>query len=422
MKISMLTLGCKVNQYEAECIASQLREAGHEVVESMQPADAYILSTCAVTNEAERKSRQMVAKLQKLNPKAKIIVCGCASQHNSKQFATKPNVTITLGTSGKHWIVDLLDEKGDYTMDPTTDYEDFGHPTVHHTRAFVKIQDGCDNYCSYCLIPYLRGHCRSRPLQDVVVECFDLSHKTKEIVLTGINLSAWGKDIGLSLSDVLSSLANLPTRIRLSSMEMNIVDKTLLSVMEKMPNLCEHFHLSVQSACNKTLKDMNRHYTIEEYMAVVEKLRHTFPTCAITTDLIVGYPTETEEDFEQTLKNVERIGFADMHLFPYSRREGTVASRLPMLDPEIVKDRVARITALRDKMKRNYLDKQRGLNYEVLLEEKVGNMWVGHARNFVKTYIDCTNHNVESNDIIIARVGDKYLDGVRADFVTKMED
>lgn len=422
MKISMLTLGCKVNQYEAECIASQLRDAGHEVVETMEPADAYVLSTCAVTNEAERKSRQMLAKLRKLNPNAKIIVCGCASQHNSQQFASKPNVSITVGTSGKQWIVDLLNQKGDYTMEPTTDYESFGCPTVHHTRAFVKIQDGCDNYCSYCLIPYLRGHCRSRPLQDVVVECFDLSHKTKEIVLTGINLSAWGRDIGLSLADVLSSLSNLPTRIRLSSMEMNIVDKTLLGVMEKMPNLCEHFHLSVQSACNRTLKDMNRHYTIEEFMSVVDKLRHAFPTCAITTDLIIGYPTETEEDFEQTLKNVEKIGFADMHLFPYSRREGTVAARLPMLDSDVVKDRVARMTALRDKLKQQYLIKQRGLNYEVLLEEKVDGLWVGHARNFVKTYVDCDKYNVKPNDIIIARVGDVFADGVRADFVTKMED
>lgn len=422
MKISMLTLGCKVNQYEAECIASMLKEAGHEVVESFVPADAYILSTCAVTNEAERKSRQMVSKLLKLNPNAKIIVCGCASQHNSKQFADKQNVNIVLGTSGKQWIADLLDSKGDYTMEPTTDYETFGKPTVHRTRAFVKIEDGCDNYCSYCLIPYIRGHVRSRPLEEIVVECFSLAHKTKEIVLTGINLSAWGKDLNLTLSDLLSSLSNLPTRIRLSSMEMNIVDKTLLGVMEKMPNLCEHFHLSVQSACNKTLKDMNRRYTIEEYMAVVEKLRHIYPTCAITTDLIVGYPTETEEDFAETLQNVKKIGFADMHLFPYSRRDGTVASRLPMLDSEVVKNRVERITKLRDEMKKEYLEKQRGLTYEVLLEEQVNGLWVGHARNFVKTYIDCTNVNVKPNDIVLARVGDVYLDGVRGDFVTKMED
>ena len=422
MKISMLTLGCKVNQYEAECIASMLREAGHEVVETFVPADAYILSTCAVTNEAERKSRQMVTKLLKLNPKAKIIVCGCASQHNSKQFMEKDNVDIVLGTSGKQWIVNLLDSKGDYTMEPTTDYETFGKPTVHRTRAFVKIEDGCDNYCSYCLIPYIRGHVRSRPLEEIVVECFNLAHKTKEIVLTGINLSAWGKDLNLTLSDLLSSLSNLPTRIRLSSMEMNIVDKTLLNVMEKMPNLCEHFHLSVQSACNKTLKDMNRRYTIEEFMAVVDKLRHIYPTCAITTDLIVGYPTETEEDFEQTLQNVKKIGFADMHLFPYSRRDGTVASRLPMLDSEVVKKRVERITKLRDEMKKEYLEKQRGLTYEVLLEEQVEGLWVGHARNFVKTYIDCHNVNVQPNDIVLARVGDVYLDGVRGDFVTKMED
>ena len=422
MKVAMLTLGCKVNQYEAECIANRLKDEGHQIVEPTEPADIYILSTCAVTNEAERKSRQMLTKLRKQNPNAKIIVCGCASQHNSKQFAEKPNVTITLGTSGKDWIPNLLDCTGDYTVEPTTDYESLGKPSLHRTRAFVKIQDGCDNYCSYCLIPYVRGHNRSRPLEDIVVECFDLAHKTKEIVLTGINLSAWGKDLNLSLADLLSSLSNLPTRIRLSSMEMNIIDKTLINVMEKMPNLCEHFHLSMQSACNKTLKDMNRHYTVEEYISAVEKLRKAFPTCAITTDLIVGYPTETDEDFAQTLKNVEKIGFADMHLFPYSRREGTVASRLPMLDSEVVKKRVAQITALRDKLKQQYLEKQRNLTYEVLLEEQVDGLWVGHTRNFVKTYIDCGRNNVQPNDIVLARVGDVYLDGVRGDFVTKMEE
>ena len=418
----MLTLGCKVNQYEAECIANNLKEAGHQIVPSNEPADIYILSTCAVTNEAERKSRQMVTKLRKENPNAKIIVCGCASQHNSKQFIDKPNVTITLGTSGKDWIPNLLDCKGDFTVEPATEYESLGKPDLHRTRAFVKIQDGCDNYCSYCLIPYVRGHIRSKTLEDVVVECFALSHQTKEIVLTGINLSAWGKDLNLTLADLLSSLSNLPTRIRLSSMEMNIVDKTLISVMEKMPNLCEHFHLCLQSGCNKTLKDMNRRYTIEEYMATVDKLRKAFPTCAITTDLIIGYPTETDEDFAETLKNVEKIGFADMHLFPYSRRDGTVASRLPMIDSQVVKKRVEQMTALRDQMKKAYLEKQRNLTYEVLLEEQVDGLWVGHARNFVKTYINCGRNNVKPNDIVLARVGDVYLDGVRGDFVTKMEE
>ena len=419
----MLTLGCKVNQYEAECIASNLRKAGHEVVETLEPADVYVLSTCAVTNEAERKSRQMLAKLRKFNKDAKIVVCGCASQHNSKQFADKPNVSVVLGTSGKQWIENLLDQKGDYTMEPTTDYESFGSPTIHRTRAYVKIEDGCDNYCSYCLIPYLRGHVRSRPLEEIVVECFSIAHKTKEIVLTGINLSAWGQDQNLSLADLLSSLSNLPTRIRLSSMEMNIVDKTLLAVMEKMPNLCEHFHLSVQSCCNKTLKEMNRRYTIEEYIAVVEKLRKVFPTCAITTDLIVGFPTETEEDFSETLKNIEKIGFADMHIFPYSKRDGTVAAQYPMIDSEIVKNRVLRATELRNRLKTKFLESQRNLTYEVLLEEKTEDgMWVGHSRNFVKCYIDCKNNKVESNEIVLARVGDVFKDGVRADFVTKMED
>lgn len=422
MKIAMLTLGCKVNQYEAECVANNLRKAGHEVVETLEPADVYVLSTCAVTNEAERKSRQMLSKLRKLNPNCKIVVCGCASQNNSKQFEGKENVSIVLGTSGKQWIENLLNEKGNYTMEPTTDYESFGAPTVHRTRAFVKIEDGCDNYCSYCLIPYLRGHVRSRPLEEVVVECFSLAHKTKEIVLTGINLSAWGQDLKLSLADLLSSLSNLPTRIRLSSMEMNIVDKTLLSVMEKMPNLCQHFHLSVQSCCNKTLKDMNRRYTIEEYMAVVKKLRNAFPTCAITTDLIIGFPTETDEDFEETLKNAEKIGFADMHLFPYSKRDGTVASKMPMISPEVVKQRVLRMTELRNKLKKQFLESQRNLTQEVLIEEKVDDFWVGHSGNFIKCYIEAKNQQIEPNEIVLARVGDVFRDGVRADFVTKMED
>ncbi len=419
MKVSMLTLGCKVNQYEAECIANELEKAGHEVTNELVPADAYILSTCAVTNEAERKSRQMLTKLRKLNPKAKIVVCGCASQHNSKQFADKENVTITLGTSGKNWIVHLLESKGDYTVEPSTDFEEFGEPKIHRTRAYVKVQDGCDNYCSYCLIPYLRGHSRSRGLESIVMEVFKLSKVTKEIVLTGINISAWGKDINLSLADLLSSISNVPCRIRISSMEMNIITPELLKVMLAMPNFCDHFHLSMQSACDKTLKDMNRHYTVDEYIAKVDAIRNAFPHASITTDLIIGFPGETDQDFEETLENVAKIGFADMHIFPYSRREGTVASRKPMVDAQVVADRVAKMSALRDAKKKEFLSKQNGMVYEVLFEQEKDGYLVGHARNFTKVYI--LSGLAEPNTLAMVRCREPYLDGVLGDFVMEVE-
>ncbi|MBR7090832.1 MAG: tRNA (N(6)-L-threonylcarbamoyladenosine(37)-C(2))-methylthiotransferase MtaB [Clostridia bacterium] len=420
MKISMLTLGCKVNAYEAECIANELIRNGHEVTDTLEPADVYILSTCAVTNEAERKSRQMVAKLRKLNPNAKIIVCGCASQHNSQQFSSKDNVTITLGTSGKQWIPNLLNEIGDYTMEPTAEYEHFGEPKPTRTRAYVKVQDGCNNFCSYCLIPYLRGRSRSRDLESIVVEVFRLSKISKEIVLTGINISAWGQDINLDLVDLMSSVNNIPARIRISSMEMNIITPELLNTMQAMPNFCDHFHLSIQSACDRTLKDMNRHYTIDEYIKKVELIRKCFPHAGITTDLIIGYPTETDQDFATTLQNVQKIGFADMHLFPYSRREGTVASRLPMLDSSIVSARVEQMTALRDEMKLNFLKQERGMIYEVLFEQQKDGYYVGHTRNFIKVYAQ--SDKIADNTLAMVRIGAPYEDGVIGEVVQLIDE
>ena len=420
MKISMLTLGCKVNMYEAECIANELVKNGHTVTQELEPADVYILSTCAVTNEAERKSRQMVGKLRKLNPNAKIIVCGCASQHNSKQFADKDNVTITLGTSGKNWIPNLLNEIGDYTMEPTTDYEHFGEPKPTRTRAYVKVQDGCNNFCSYCLIPYLRGRSRSRDLESIVVEVFKLSKITREIVLTGINISAWGQDINLDLVDLMSSVGNIPARIRISSMEMNIITPELLNTLQAMPNFCDHFHLSIQSACDKTLKDMNRHYTVAEFIKKVELIRKYFPHAGITTDLIIGYPTETEEDFATTLNNIQKIGFADMHLFPYSRREGTVASKLPMIDSNVVNDRVERITKIRDKMKLDFLAKERGMIHEVLFEQTKNGYYTGHTRNFIKVYVQ--SDKITDNTLAMVRIGEPYLDGVIGNVVQIIEE
>ncbi len=426
MKISMLTLGCKVNQYEADEIARILRQRGHEVTTNLEPADCFILSTCAVTNEAERKSRQMIAKLKKLSPTAQIIVCGCASQHDADKFTNKPNVSVVVGTAGKIWIPDLLEQKGNYVVDPACDYEYFEESgerektKTKRTRAYVKVQDGCNNFCSYCLIPYLRGRSRSRDLESIVVEVFKLAKTHHEIVLTGINISDWGKDLQMDVGDLLGSLSTINARIRLSSFEMNIITPDLIKIMSNMQNFCDHFHLSMQSACDKTLKAMNRHYTVAEFKKKVEMLRQAFPRCAITTDLIIGFPEETDQDFAETLKNVREIGFADMHLFPYSIRKGTVAGDMKQVDGETVKKRVAQITALRNQMKQEFLKKEKGMIYEVLFEQIKDGFIVGHARNFTKVYL--AQGQVEPNTVAMVRIGLPYLDGVQGDLIKICED
>ncbi len=426
MKISMLTLGCKVNQYEADELARILRSRGHEVSNELEPADCFILSTCAVTNEAERKSRQMISKLHSLSPNAKIIVCGCASQNEAKQFVDKDNVTVVVGTAGKNWIPDLLEENGNYVVDPACEYENFEqnhdseHPATKRTRAYIKVQDGCNNFCSYCLIPYIRGRSRSRDLESVIVEVFKLAKSHHEIVLTGINLSDWGHDMDSDLGVLLASLGTVNARIRLSSLEMNIVDDKFIATISGMYNFCDHFHLSMQSACDKTLKDMNRRYTVAEYKRVVAKLRKAFPRCAITTDLIVGFPEESDADFEETLRNVEDIGFADIHIFPYSKRAGTVAADKTQVPADVVKSRVAKLSILRNKLKEDFLQKEHGYIYEVLTEQEKGEYIVGHARNYTKVYIP--KGKFSTGELVMARVGKPYLDGVLGDFVSKVEE
>ena len=426
MKISFLTLGCKVNQYEADEIARILRKRGHEVTTTLEPADVFILSTCAVTNEAERKSRQMIAKLEKLSPNARIIVCGCASQHDASKFIDKPNVTVVLGTAGKNWIPDLLDQKGDYVVEPAFDYEYFEEDdtreVVAHkrTRAYIKVQDGCDNYCSYCLIPYVRGRSRSRDLESIVVEIYRLAKTHHEIVLTGINLSDWGHDIKSDLVALLGSLGTINARIRLSSLEANVVTPDLIKVMTQMTNLCDHFHLSMQSACDNTLNAMNRHYTVAEFKKKVDMLRAAFPRCAITTDIIVGFPEESDADFAETMKNIAEIGFADIHIFPYSKREGTVAADMQQVDGETVKQRVASLIQLRNELKNKFLEHEHGMIYEVLTEQDKDGYTIGHARNYTKVYLP--NGQVPPNTLANVRMGKPYLDGVKGDLVEIIKD
>ena len=418
MKIGFLTLGCKVNQYEADSLAESLRQRGHEIAQNLdETVDVVFLSTCAVTNEAERKSRQMISKIKKLCPNAKIMVCGCASQHNSKNFENKDGVMSIVGTSGKEWLLDMLDQKACYVIDAPYDYEEMASPQKHRTRSYLKIQDGCNNFCSYCLIPYLRGRSRSRNLESIVVEAFNMAKESKEIVITGIDVSSWGEDLNCDIISLVESLKTIRARIRFSSMEAKIITKDFLDALKNMPNFCPHFHLSMQSGANKTLKDMNRKYTKEEFLDKVFMIKQAFPNCAITTDLIVGFPTETEEDFEETLNTIKKAEFADIHIFPYSKRDGTAAARFKMIDGEVVKQRIEKVTKLKDELHQKFLSSQIGLYHEVLLEQEAFGHLVGHSANFAKVYVKASG--LKPNDMVAVKIVGLFEDGLLGEFIQK---
>ena len=322
MKTAVINIGCKVNQCECDSLMTGLIALGHEVSDELVFADNYVINTCAVTKEAERKSRQVIGKVKKINPKADVYVIGCASEKNAEQFEIK-GVRYVSGTAKKEAVLRML--SGVHVEPIPNEYESLPVGTNFRARAYVKVEDGCNNFCSYCVIPYLRGRCRSRALDDVISECLSAAETTDEIVLTGINLSAYGLDLGTNLAELLSRLSDLPARIRLGSLEANVIDEAFISALVSAGNVCPHFHLSLQSGSNEVLKAMNRHYTAEEFAEKVALLRTYFPTAAFTTDVIVGFPTETEETFEETMRFVREIGFSNVHVFPYSRRAGTAA-------------------------------------------------------------------------------------------------
>ena len=319
MKIGIITLGCKVNQYESDAIAEELEKMGHIVTTKIEPCDMYVINTCAVTTIAERKSREYVSRFKKISPNAKVIVCGCASEHNQQQFLSHDNVSLVIGTGGKNKIAKVLDHIGNAKIEIPKQYESFvTNSTISKNRAYLKIQDGCNNFCTYCLIPYVRGRSRSRLLQDIVDEAQQLERTAKEIDITGINISDYRIDGKLAFDKLMLALSTSKCRIRLGSIEVNIIDENLLKILSQMPNFCPHFHLSMQSGCNRILKLMNRRYTKEQFLQKVEMIRKYFPNVALTTDVIVGFPTETDEDFAETVETIRKINYFSMHIFPYS--------------------------------------------------------------------------------------------------------
>lgn len=383
MKVVVCNLGCKVNQYESDGIYSKLVELGFDVSENLEFADVYVLNTCAVTNEAEKKSRQAVARCLHFNKNAKVIVCGCASQNNSRQFEKKDGVVYISGVSGKSVIPQLIaslsldntveksveiNDKAICIYDLPKSYEEDLQPNVVRTRAYVKIQDGCNNFCSYCLIPYLRGRSRSRDIASIVAECERLQNNTNEIVLAGIDMSSFGFDIGTSLIELLENLKHINCRIRFGSLEANIISEQFLKATLGLKRFCPHFHLSLQSGDDQTLRAMNRKYTTEYYFQRVQLIRSYYPQAGITTDLICGFPTETQIQFENTLKFIDKVKFSDMHIFAYSKREGTVASKYPMIDGGIVKERTKQAEQIAIKNKEDYYKSFIGQEVEVLVE------------------------------------------------------
>lgn len=428
-KAALHNLGCKVNAYETEAMQHLLEEAGYEIVPFTQKADVYVINTCSVTNMADRKSRQMLHKAKKNNPDSIVVATGCYVQTSEKEVLNDLSVDIVIGNDRKHDLVRLLEE---YSLDSVNDTVDdindgkhdfeelFIDQTKEHTRAFIKVQDGCNQFCSYCIIPYARGRVRSRRFENVIAEVERLAaNGFKEVVLTGIHLSSYGVDFEeatglLELIQAVNAVKGIE-RIRLGSLEPKIVTEHFASELSKLDNICPHFHLSLQSGCDATLKRMNRKYTTKEYERGCELLRKYFVHPAITTDVIVGFPGETEEEFEQTEAYLEHIHFYEMHIFKYSKRKGTRAAVMPdQIDEQIKAARSEKLIALGHDMSKEFRKFYIGKNEEVLFEEKavIGDKeyFVGYTKEYVKV-AKKTDENLE-NQIVSGRISGMLTDEI----------
>ena len=378
------TLGCKVNAYETEAMEELLQTAGYDIVPFTEQADVYVVNTCSVTNMAERKSRQMLHRAKKLNPEAVVVATGCYVQVSEEEARADAAVDLVLGNNQKRQIVTALDAyfEGRTFDDVLADvekeqYEELEVSTVlEHTRAFVKVQDGCNQFCSYCIIPYARGRVRSRRMENVIAEIKRLAEAgIQEVVLTGIHLSSYGREIDgeshlIELIEAIHPIDGI-SRIRLGSLEPRIITEEFVGRLKKLHKVCPHFHLSLQSGCEETLKRMNRHYTPEEYYEKCKLLRAAFENPAITTDVIVGFPGETDEEFDKTRQFLEKVHFYEMHIFRYSRRKGTRADKMENQIPEETKaQRSSILSSLESQMTKEFRTKWTGACVKVLLEER----------------------------------------------------
>lgn len=419
-KAALHNLGCKVNSYETEAMQQMLEQAGYEIVPFQEQADVYIINTCSVTNMADRKSRQMIHRAKKQNSQAVIVAAGCYVQTAAERGEVDETIDIIIGNNKKHELIQQLEEyfSKQQKVKAMIDINDAGEAyeelslnrIAEHTRAFIKVQDGCNQFCSYCIIPYARGRVRSRKREDVLKEIRQLAENGyQEVVLTGIHLSSYGVDIGDSLLHLIEEVHKIEgiARIRLGSLEPKIVTEEFAKRLAELPKICPHFHLSLQSGCDATLRRMNRKYNTAEYQKGCELLRKYFDHPAITTDVIVGFPQESEEEFLQTKKYLEEIHFYEMHIFKYSKREGTKAAKMPGQIPETVKtERSNELLELEKKMSREFREYYLGKETEVLLEEETVidgvTYYVGFTKEYVKVAVK-SEKNL-SNQLVKGRI------------------
>ena len=414
MDICVYTLGCKVNQYESGVVVAKLQKAGHNAFEGLKKADVFIINTCAVTSEAEKKSRQSVAKMVKLNPDCKIFVIGCASQNNAEQFKKYANVKFIKGVASKTDIVSLIEQEGVDVEELPLTYQQTDFAQITKTRQTIKIQEGCNNFCSYCLVPYLRGRSRSRDEQGILAEALACKDKVNEIVLTGIDISSYGKNNGSSLGKLMALLdENVDVRLRLGSLEVNVIDDEFLKTLSGCKNFCPHFHLSLQSGSDRVLKKMNRHYTTEQYLQKVELIRKYFPDAGITTDIIVGFPEESDEMFEETRLFAQKVSFSDIHVFPYSIRKGTVAEKMKQVNDATKKQRAEQLSQTKLQLKKEFLSKYVGKTMQILTEDIDGDYIAGYTANYIKVYLK--KDGINQNSLYMVNTKSLFEDGLFAE-------
>lgn len=399
MRVAFYTLGCKANQYDTQTMIQAAERAGHEIVPFEGQADAYVINSCSVTQESERKARQMIGRVKRNHPGSHILVAGCYSQRDAAEVLSIQGVDAALGTADRSRIAEVLEglEKGgrrDYVEDVMhreSFEEEDARPAMERARAYIKIQDGCDRFCTYCIIPYTRGAVRSRSLEGIRNEALQVRRAGKrEVVLTGIRIASFGKGTPYGLADAVEAAASVPgLRVRLGSLDPDEMEEDFLKRVAGIDGFCRHFHLSLQSGCDTVLKRMGRRYTTAEYLDTVNRIRHWMPDASFTTDVMCGFCQETEEEFEQTCEFVQKVGFLKMHVFPYSKREGTAAARMGGHLPNAVKhERAEKLIQISEKMEREFLSALIGTEQEVIFEqEDESGLYQGHARNYciVKT-------------------------------------
>lgn len=419
-KVALHNLGCKVNAYETEAMQQMLEAAGYEIVSFEPGADIYVINTCSVTNIADRKSRQMLHKAKKMNPDAIVVAAGCYVQADTKKAEADASIDIIIGNNKKQELIPIL-ESYRTGHQKTTECVDINHTkeyenleidrTEEHTRAYLKVQDGCNQFCTYCIIPYARGRIRSKKTEDVVNEVKRLAASgCQEVVLTGIHLSSYGKERPEDQENLLTLIQAVHQvdgieRIRLGSLEPGIITEEFAAAISSLPKVCPHFHLSLQSGCTTTLKRMNRRYTAEEYREKCEILRKYYPAPALTTDVITGFPGETEEEFEESRSFVDSIHFYETHIFPYSKREGTKAAGMPdQLTEQVKKERSRILIALGKEHQREYMEQFLGQEKEVLFEEQQTvegqEYWTGHTMEYLKIAV-ISEENLENKRVMV---------------------